>query len=163
MVRDYLNLYIIRSDRKEMLGEETGDGRAVLVRDKTHRDLCMSHRRKHCLCTFSGVTAPDTVHIQTWSDTGTLESGVACLTLDLLDVKELLVLLNIERSLGKLRPVLSRKLHHIIVEALDSDMTVLVNERRYHVAEDIYRICHGTAVMSRMEVLVRSCDLYLDI
>ena len=58
----------------------------------------MSHRRKHSLGTLTGVTAPYTIHIQTRTYAGTLKRRITLLTLDLLDIKELLILLDIERS-----------------------------------------------------------------
>ena len=148
MMRDNLNLDIIRSDRKEMLCEKPCDGLAVLIRDKPHGYLRMSHRRKHSLRTLACVATPYTVHIKARTDAGTLQRRVSGLTLDLLDVQEFLILLDIERSARKLSPVLSGKLDHIIIEPLDGNMTILVDKRRDHVAKHIDRVRDSSAVMS---------------
>ena len=37
---------------------------------------------------------------------------------------------------------------NVIVETLDGYMSVLIDQRRYHVTENIYRISHCSAVMS---------------
>ena len=97
-MRNHLNLYIIRSDSLEMLCEESSYCLAVLVRHKSHRNLRMSDRRKHGLRTFTDVTTPDAVHVKTRTDAGTLKSRITRLTLDLIDIKEFLILIHIERS-----------------------------------------------------------------
>ena len=79
-----------------MLAEESCDGLAVLVRNKTHGNLGMCNRRKYCLRSLSGVTSPDSVHVEAWTDAGALQSAVACFALNLLDIKEFLILFNVE-------------------------------------------------------------------
>ena len=97
-MRDYLHLHIIRGYRKEMFSKKSCDSCAILVRDKPHGNLRMSNRRQHRLGTFAYVSAPYSVYIKARTDTCTLQCGVSCLALDLLDVKELLILIYIERS-----------------------------------------------------------------
>ena len=94
-----LDLHIVRSDSLEMLAEESCDGLAVLVRNKSHGNLCMGNRRENGLCALTDVSAPDAVHIQTWTDAGSLESTVTSFSLNLLDIKEFLIFFHIERSL----------------------------------------------------------------
>ena len=95
-MRSDLHLYIVRSDGIEMLAEESSNSFAVLVWNQTHGNLCVSHRRKNCLGTLSGVASPDSVHVEAWTDTGALQSAVACFALNLLDIKEFLILFNVK-------------------------------------------------------------------
>ena len=100
----------------------------LLIRHETHRDLGVGYGRKNRLGTLSDVSTPDSAHIQARPYADPLKRSVTLLATQGLDSHRLLKLLEIERSPCKLRPVLSGKLHDIVIESRDCDASVLVDQ-----------------------------------
>ena len=162
-MRGDFNLYIIRSDGLEMLGEKLSYSLAVLVRDQSHGNLGMGLRRKDSLGALACIAAPDTIDIQARPYTCPFHGRIAFLALHFIDTEELLILLQIEWSTGKLLSVLCGKFNDIVIKALDRYPAILIDKRRYHVTQDIDRVCYRPTIMARVKILVRSGNLYLHV
>ena len=163
MTRLDLDLHAGRRDGLEMLGKKAAYGLAILIRHQTHGYLRVRLGRKHRLCALAGVAAPNAVHIEARPYARTLQSAVALLAAHLGYIQELLVLLHIERRPREHSPVAVGKLHHIVIETLHGNASLLIDERGDHLAKHIDRIGHGPAVMTGMQVLVRAGHLDLHI
>ena len=57
----------------------------------------MCNRRKDSLCTLACISAPDTVYVKTWTDSGTFKRSITLFSFDLIYIKELLIFIKIKR------------------------------------------------------------------
>ena len=163
MVRSNFHLHIVGRDCFEVLGKQASYGLAVLVRHQSHGDFGMGLRREDGLGSFACIAAPDAVYIQTRTDASALHGGITCFAFHLIDIQEFLVFFQVKRGACKFVAVFPAEFHDIVIKAFDCDSSVFVYERGYHVAEDVDRIGHGSAVVAGMEVFVRTCYLDFDV
>ena len=152
-----------RGDGKYVLRSQVNDLVRFLVWHDAHGNFSMSLGRQHCLASDSGISAPDSAHIQAWPDRRALQSRVTFLSLDFVYADAFLIFVNVERRSCQFFPVLVGNLHDIIVESGYGDSSVLVNEGRNHVAQCVDRVCDSSAIMAGMKVLVRALHVDLKI
>ena len=81
----------------------------------------------------------------------------------LLDAERLLVVLQVEWSLGHEGAFLVADDQHVVVEAGDGDVSVLVVQRGYHLAEYVDGVGHGAAIDAAVQVVVGTGDLHFPI
>ena len=112
-----------------MLFEELGYLGTVLVRNEPHRYLGVGCGRKDGLGAFSCVAAPDAAYVKAGTYSGAFHGGVALFSLDFLYAEEFLVLVEVERSPGKLGAVCLAEVDHIVVEAFYFHLAVFVDQR----------------------------------
>lgn len=153
----------LRGDCLEVLCEELGDLLAVLIGDEAHRNLGVGLRSDDGLRALGIMSAPDAVDIEAGTDRGALQSGVTLLSADSVDADSGLELLLAEGNLAEHLAVLAAELLDIVVETLDSDVAVLVDERRNHIAESLDRVVDGSAVVTGVDIHLGSADGYLHI
>ena len=77
---------------------------------------------------LTGVAAPDAADIKRRTDSGTLQSGITLLTLDLVNVQELLVLINVKWGAGQHLALIGRKFNNFVIEAGNRYATVSINQ-----------------------------------
>ena len=118
--------------------------------------MCLA--RNDRLRPFADVAAPDAVHVEARTDANTLQRREALLARERLHAQAVHVFLRIVRRPAQHLPVLPAELDHVVVEALDGDVAVIVDQRIDHLAERVDRIVDRTAVVTRVQVLLRSFD-----
>ena len=112
----------------------------------------MRMRWNNCLTPVAREAAPDTVHVKRWSPAASLHGAVARLTLwrSCRNVREICRLIKRER--GECGAILRAELHHVVIEAGDGDVAVLVMERGDHGGKRVRRIDDGATVAARVQV-----------
>ena len=147
----------------EGIGHELAYLFPVLVGNKAHADLGMGGGGKDGLGSFSGITAPHPVHVQGGTDAGAFQGGIAFLAAHFFYVEGFLVFFFAEGGFGHGGTLFLGDLQHIVVEAGNSDVTVLVDKVGDKLGQDIGGIGHSTAEKAGMEILVGAGDADFDI
>ena len=112
---------------------------------------------------FAGVAAPDAVHVQARADTGALQGGEALLAGHAVDTEGFLVFLQVERRAAEHPALGAGEVDDVIVEARDGDVAVLVDQGVDHLAEGVDRVHDRAAVVTGVDILVRSRDADLHV
>src|SRR5690606_24170558 len=61
----------------KMRFEQTGYFFPILIWDQAHTYFCKSLTGNHCFGTFSSVTSPNSVHVQSWANGIPLVGGIS--------------------------------------------------------------------------------------
>ena len=92
-----------------------------------------------------------------------LYGAVTLLAEEFFNVERLLVGFLVERNLCHHCTLFLRYFFHIVVEVGELNLAVLVGYVGYQLAKHVDWVCHRTAEVSRMQVVVRACNLNLPV
>ena len=163
MLLFHLHRHALRRDGLDMFRKELRDGLRILVRHQTHRNLRMRLARNDRLRPFADVAAPDAVHVQARTDAHALQRRETLLACERLHTQAAHIFLRIVRCPAQHLPVFPAQLDHVVVEALDGDVAILVDQRIDHLAERVDRIVDRAAVVARVKVFLRPLDRNLHV
>ena len=154
-----LHLHAARRDGAEVALEEAGDLAVVLIGHQAHRNLRRGLRRDHRLGPLADVAAPNAVDVERGADARAFDGRVARLALDVADRERTLVGRQAERRAVEGPALGLGQLAHVVVEARNGDVSVLVDQTCHQTRQHVGRIGHRTAEEPRVEVLVGSRHL----
>ena len=154
---------VVGSYALEVVLEHLADFLEILIGDEAGADLGIGLAGKHGLGTFAGVAAPDAAHIEAGTDAGALLGGVAFFALQSLHSEVLLILFLVEGSLCHEGALLVAEHQHVVVEAGDGDVAVLVVQVGNHLAEHVDGVGHSAAEDAAVKVMVGAGHLHLPV
>ncbi len=159
----HLNLHRGRGNRFDMTTHQSSDVLWLLIGHQAHRDLGMCPAWQHSLASRLSITTPDPIHVQRGSDRGSLWDCVLWLSPIRRYTGTSKPGTPIEWDSGQYLPFLCCQVPHPVIEAWDGHMPVRILQATNDPTQRIDRVVHRPPVAARMQVMLRSGDLYLQV
>ena len=163
MHRRDLNTHTLRRKRLHILHERAGDLLVVLISHKTAGYFRKRLTRQHSLGALTRITAPDAADIKRRTAGVALKCRITGFAEDLIHADRSVVFLLVKRYLSNHRTLFFGNRQHVVIEARNGDLSILVHHFRQHLAESINRVLDSTAEMTGMQVSIRAVHLYLPV
>ena len=160
MMRRNFYTYSGRDYIFKMLFKQASYFLPVLMRYQTHGYFCVGLTRDHSFCTFTCISAPNTVYIKSWTDGVPFIGGIGFFSIDILDIKCFFISIKIKRGFGHGRSFFLGKLIYLIVKSRYGNMVIFVMQRSNHFCQNVNWIGDSSTVKSGMKVSVWTRNFY---